>query len=116
NFKLMRTAEENTDPEHWEEFIPHREDVLLEDIDIFRDFYVLSERENGLNHIKIVSWDNSNSYYLTFDNETYTAYVSTNPEFDTEILRYGYNSLTTPSSVIDFNMRTGEKIVKKEQE
>lgn len=116
NFKLMRTAEENTDPEHWEEFIPHREDVLLEDIDIFRDFYVLSERENGLNYIKIVSWDNSNSYYLPFDNETYTAYVGTNPEFETEILRYGYNSLTTPSSVIDFNMRTGEKIVKKEQE
>ena len=116
NFKLMRTAEGETDSEHWEEFIPHRNDVLLEDIDIFKDYYVLSERENGLNQLKIVGWDGSIGYYLPFDNETYTAYVSTNPEFDTEILRYGYNSLTTPSSIVDFNMRTREKTVKKEQE
>ncbi len=116
NFKLMKVKEENTLSGNWEEFIPHREDVLLEDIEIFREYYVLSERENGLNKLKIVRWDNKDAYYLPFDNETYTAYVGTNPEFDTEILRYGYNSLTTPSSVIDFNMRTKDKTVKKEQE
>ncbi len=115
NFKLMKTGEGNTSSDHWEEFIPHREDVLLEDIDIFKDYYVLSERKNGLNLLKIVRWDHSDGYYLPFDNETYTAYVGTNPDFDTEILRYGYNSLVTPSSVIDFNMRTQEKVVKKEQ-
>ena len=116
NFKLMKVGEENTSSKNWKEFIPHRDDVLLEDVDIFKEYYVLSERENGLNKLKITRWDNSESYYLPFDNETYTAYVSTNPDFDTEIVRYGYNALTTPSSIIDFNMRTKEKVVKKEQE
>lgn len=116
NFKLMRAGEEDTSSEKWQKFIPHREDVLLEDIEIFRDYYVLSERENGLNRIKITRWDNSDTYYLPFESETYTAYVSRNPEFDTDTLRFGYNSMTTPSSVIDFNMKTKEKEVKKEQE
>lgn len=116
NFKLMKTAEEQTDAVHWIDFIPHREEVLLEDIEIFNDYYVLSERENGLNQLKIVRWDTSESYYLPFNNETYTAYVGVNPDFDTEILRYGYNSMVTPSSVIDFNMRTKEREIKKEQE
>ena len=115
NFKLMTTPEDKTESENWVDFIPHREEVLLEDIEMFHDYYVLSERENGLNQLKIVRWDSGEGYYLPFDNETYTAYVGTNPDFDTEILRYGYNSLTTPSSVIDFNMRTKEKEVKKEQ-
>lgn len=112
----MKTSEERTDASHWVDFIPHREEVLLEDIEIFNGYYVLSERENGLNLLKIIKWDTSESYYLPFNNETYTAYVGVNPDFDTEILRYGYNSMTTPSSVIDFNMRTKEKAVKKEQE
>lgn len=116
NFKLMTVQEGNTLSSNWKEFIPHREEVLLEDIEIFKDYYVISERENGLNKIKIINWKSGVARYLPFDNETYTAYVGTNPEFDTEILRYGYNSLTTPSSVIDFNMRTQEKVVKKEQE
>ena len=116
NFKLMRTDEGHTAQEHWKEFIPHRKEVLLEDIDIFKEYYVLSERENGLNKIRIVRWDGTEDYFLPFAIETYTAYVGNNPDFDTEILRYSYNSMSTPSSVIDFNMRTREKIVKKEQE
>ncbi len=116
NFKLMKVSEENTHADHWQEFIPHREDVLLEGIDIFKNFYVLSERKNGLNELKIVRWDGSDSYYLPFNSETYTANTSTNPDFDTPILRYTYNSLTTPSSVIDYNMETKEWEVKKEQE
>ncbi|MGB7392916.1 MAG: S9 family peptidase [Pricia sp.] len=116
NFKLMQVGEEATSADQWEEFIPLRKNVLLEDIEIFKDYYVLSERENGLNKIKIVRWDGSESYYLPFDSETYTAGVSRNPDFDTETLRYVYNSMTTPTSVVDFNMRTQEKEVKKEQE
>ncbi len=77
------------------------EDVLLEGIDIFKDYLVISERSNGLNEIRIKRWDGSEDYYLPFDNETYTAYTGTNVDFDTEILRYGYNAMTTPSSVID---------------
>lgn len=116
NFKLMRVEEGRTAYENWEDFIPHRDNVLLEDIDIFKDFYVVSERENGLNKIKVVKWDGSESYYLPFESETYTARVSRNPDFDTEILRFSYNSMATPNSVIDFNMRTREQEIKKEQE
>ncbi len=116
NFKLMKVSEENTLKENWEEVIGHRDDVLLEDIEIFKDYYVISERNNGLNLINVKRWDGTADYYLPFDNETYTAYTSTNPDFDTKTLRYSYNSLTTPNSVIDFDMETKEKEVKKEVE
>ncbi|MFC4721993.1 S9 family peptidase [Geojedonia litorea] len=116
NFKLMKAPEYKTNIEAWEDLIPHREHVLLEDIDIFKDYLVLSERTNGLNQIRIKKWDESIDYYLPFDNETYTAYTSTNVEFDTEILRFTYNALTSPSSIIDFNMATKTKTILKEQE
>ena len=116
NFKLMKTPETETNIENWREVIAHRKDVLLEGIDIFKEYLVVSERKNGLNEIRIMRWDGSEDYYLPFDNETYTAYTGTNVDFDTEILRYGYNSMTTPSSVIEFNMRTKTKTVLKEQE
>ncbi|WP_179353659.1 S9 family peptidase [Winogradskyella vidalii] len=116
NFKLMKTLETETAIDNWKEVIAHRNDVLIEGIDIFKDYLVVSERKNGLNEIRVMRWDGSEDYYLPFDNETYTCYTSINVEFDTEILRYGYNALTTPTSVIDFNMRTKTKIVLKEQE
>ena len=116
NFKLSKTSETQTQKDYWKDVIPHRENVLLEDIEIFKDFLVVSERENGLNQIHIKRWDGSDSYYLPFDSETYTAYTTTNIDFDTTVLRYGYQSLTTPSSVIDFDMVTKTKTIKKEQE
>lgn len=117
NFKLMKCPEDKTGVEYWVELIPHREDVLLEGVDIFKDYLVISERSNGLVHLRIQPWDkNQEAYYLPFESETYNAYTGTNLDFDTEILRYGYQSMNTPSSVIDFNMRTREKEVKKEQE
>ena len=114
NFKLMVTPENQTSSTYWKDLIPHRRDTLLEGIDIFKDYLVLSERTNGLNQIWIKPW-NEEGYYLPFYNETYTAFTTTNIDFDTEILRYAYQSLATPASVIDFNMRTLEKEVKKEQ-
>lgn len=116
NFKLMKTPVTNTTKEHWVDMIPHREDVLLEDMNMFKDYLVLSERSNGLTQIRIKRWDDSKDYYLPFDNETYSAYTMQNPEFDTQILRYGYNALNTPASIIDFNMETQEKTVMKETE
>ncbi len=117
NFKLMRTPENDTKLDSWEDVIPHRKDVLLEDVDIFKNYLVVSERENGLSKIHIKPWeDGDEDYYLPFDNETYTAYTTTNVDFDTDILRFAYNSMTTPSSVIDFNMKDKSKEVKKEQE
>ncbi|HQK40936.1 MAG TPA: prolyl oligopeptidase family serine peptidase, partial [Flavobacterium alvei] len=116
NFKLMKTLETATSKENWTEVISHRDNVLLEDIEIFKDFLVLEERTNGLNKIRIMPWSGEGEYYLPFDSETYTAYTSTNVDFDTDILRYSYQSMTTPSSVIDFNMRTKIKEIKKEQQ
>ncbi|NDI98882.1 S9 family peptidase [Flavobacterium sp. LaA7.5] len=115
NFKLMVTPETNTGMENWKDLIPHRKDVLVEDIDIFKDYLVISERSNGLNKIRIRPWKGE-EYYLPFESETYTAGTSANPDFNTDILRYSYQSLATPSSVIDFNMKTQEKTVMKEQE
>ena len=116
NFKLMKTPESNTTKDNWVDVIPHREEVLLEDIDIFKDFLVVSERFNGLNQIKIIHWNGEQEYYLPFESETYMAFTSTNLDFDTPWLRYSYQSLTTPSSVIDFNMVTQEKKLLKQQE
>lgn len=116
NFKLMKTIESSTAKENWVEVIPHREDVLLEGVDIFKDYLVVEERSNGLNRIQVRPWSGDGAYYLPFESETYTAYTTTNPDFDTNILRYAYQSMTTPSSVIDFNMKTKEKTVLKEQE
>ena len=116
NFKLMTTPEDKTSKESWVDLIPHREEVLLEGIDIFKDYLVVSERFDGLNKIRIMPWSGEGEYYLPFELETYTAYTTTNIDFDTEILRYGYQSMAIPSSLIDFNMRTKEKTILKEQE
>ena len=117
NFKVMKVNESNTHMSHWEDFILHRPKVLLEDITIFKNYYILSERRHGLSCIQIVPWDTTiPPHYLPFDNETYTAYVGTNPDFDSEILRFGYNSMTTPASVYDYNMATRSKELLKQQE
>ena len=116
NFKLMKTPENGTAKENWIDVIAHRKDVLLEDIEIFRNYLVVEERSNGLNHIRIMPWSGEGEYYLPFGSETYNAYTTTNVDFDTDILRYSYQSLATPSSVIDFNMKTKEKEIMKEQQ
>ncbi len=116
NFKLMKTPENRTEKRFWKDLIPHREDVLLEDIEIFKNYLVVEERSNGLNHIRIMPWNDEPDYYLPFGSETYNAYTTTNIDFDTDILRYSYQSLATPSSVIDFNMKTKTKEILKEQE
>lgn len=115
NFKLMKTPEYATSIENWLELIPHRPEVLLEDVLIFKDYLVLEERSNGLNCIRIKAWEGDVDYYLPFESETYTAYASVNPDFETVWLRYAYQSLATPASVIDYNMKTGERILRKEQ-
>lgn len=116
NFKLMKTPISQTGIENWQEVIAHREDTLLEDIDIFKDYLVISERTNGLNQIKVIRWNDDSFYYLPFDSETYMVNTTSNVDFDTELLRYSYSSLTTPNSTFDFNMRTKEKVLLKQQE
>ncbi|RUA11284.1 MAG: oligopeptidase B [Flavobacteriia bacterium] len=116
NFKLMKTPETKTGKENWVDVIPHREDTLLEDISIFKDYLVLEERNNGLGKIRIKRWNDTDDYYLPFNEETYSASVYANPDFDTDLLRFSYNSFTTPNSVIDFDMKKKTKKVLKEQE
>jgi oligopeptidase B len=116
NFKLMKTPINKTTKENWVDVIPHRKETLLEDVSIFKNYLVIEEREQGLGKIRIKTWDGKEDYYLPFDEETYYAGVYANPEFDTDIIRYSYNSMTTPNSVIDFNMKNQTKEIKKEQE
>ena len=116
NFKLMKTSVNKPSKENWVDVVPHREDTLLEDVSIFKDYLVLEERNNGLNKVRIKRWDGTKDEYLPFDEETYSATVYTNPDFDTDILRYSYDSMTTPSSIVDYNMKDKTKDVKKEQD
>jgi oligopeptidase B len=115
NFKLIKAPVSSTEKENWEDVIPHREDVLLEDFDLFSKYLVTQERVNGLTQIQILPW-NGSGHSIEFNDETYTAWISTNPEFDTEVLRFGYNSLTTPSSVYDYRLNSREKTLLKQQE
>ncbi len=116
NFKLVKTPIDKTEKENWTEVIPHREDVLLEGIDIFKNFLVVSERKNGLTEIRIINWKDKSEHYIEFNDPAYLTYTSTNLEFDTDILRYGYTSLTTPNSIYDYNMNTKEQELKKQSE
>jgi oligopeptidase B len=117
NFRLMTTPVGKTGKENWREIVPHRADVLLEGFELFKNDLVLEERKNGLTQIRIIPWDKkAPEHYVDFGEETYAAYVMMNPEFDTDWLRFGYSSLTTPSSTYDYNMATGEKKLLKRQE
>ncbi len=116
NFKIMKTLVNKTGKDSWVDVIPHRDDVLLQGFEIFKDYMVINERIKGLVNLRVLSWDKKQDYYIDFGEETYRAGISVNPEFDTRILRYSYTSLTTPNSTFDFNMVTKEKTLLKEQE
>ncbi len=116
NFKLMKAPLEQPSKENWVDVIPHRENTYLEGVEIFKDFLVAEERENGLTRIHLTPWNDSPSHYLEFPEETYTAGIGNNPEFDSTTLRYGYSSLTTPISVIDYDMVNHSRELKKQQE
>ncbi|WP_343701650.1 S9 family peptidase [Chitinophaga sp.] len=116
NFRLMETPLDKTGKDNWKEVVPHRADVLLEGIELFDNYMVLSERKNGLSQLRIINSLSGQEHYLDFGEPAYVAYVSTNPEMDSKQLRYGYTSLTTPNSTFDYNMDTKEKELKKQQE
>lgn len=116
NFKVMKTPETATSLNNWKDLIPHRKDVLVEGIEILKDYLVVEERSNGLSKIKVMPWKGKEEYYLPFESETYSAYLTANVDFDTKILRFAYESMKTPASIIDFNLETKTKTVVKEQE
>jgi len=116
NFRLMEVPISNPGKENWKELIPHREDVYLNNIEIFNDYLVVEERKDGLNNLRIISWDDGSEYYVDFSEEVYVTGISVNREFNSKWLRYDYSSLTTPNSTFDFNMDTREKKLMKQQE
>lgn len=116
NFRLMQTSLGRTQKENWEEVIPHREGVFLEEVELFRDFLVLNERREGITELRIRSWDGKEDHDVRFPEEAHLAYPGINPQFDTEWLRLGYQSMKTPPSVFDYNMKTRQLVLKKEQE
>ena len=116
NNRLMKTKINATDISNWEEVISHRDDVHLLGLEIFKNHLVLSERKDGLRAIRIKNMNTDTDTYLDFNEETYSAYISTNEEYDTNILRYSYSSMLVPSSVFDYNMDTGEKVLLKQRE
>lgn len=116
NFKLIETSTDNTSAENWKDVIDHRSDVLLEGIDLFKDYWVISERKNGLMQIRIRETASGKEHYLDFGEPAYSAFPTNNEDFNSSTLRYSYTSLTTPGSVFDYNMSTKEKKLMKEQE
>lgn len=116
NFKIMECPLDKTGVENWKEFIPHRSDVLIEGIEEFKNFIVIEERKEGLLQMCVRNLNDDKQHYLDFGESVYTAYVSANPEYDTDVVRYGYTSLTTPNSTYDYNMSTHEKTLLKQSE
>ena len=116
NFKIMRTSINNTTLEYWEDLLPHRKHTLIEDFDLFEKYWVVNERENGLSKLRVIHWDGSSDYYLDMNDETYTLYINNNPDFKSNTFRYVYNSMTTPTSVIEFNTSNKETLILKTQE
>lgn len=116
NFRLMETPVNRTEKKYWKEVIPHREDVLLSGVEIFKDYLVVDERQGGLKNLRVINLKTKEEHYLDFGEEVYSAWISINPEFNTNLLRYSYTSLTTPFSTYDYNMDTRESILLKQTE
>ena len=116
NFQIMRTSVSRTTSKFWEPLLAHSEDVLIEDFELFDQYLVVNERENGLSRLRIMRWDNLEDYYLPIDEETYSLNISFNPDFNSTHLRYEFNSLKTPSSIVEFDMINRENTILKTQE
>ena len=116
NFRLTRAPVANPSRDTWEEVVAHRDEVLLEGFDIFRNHLVVEERENGLVRFRVKPWAGGEEHYVEFDDPAWAAFTTGNLEFDTSVLRYGYTSMTTPFSTFDYDMETRERTLLKQTE
>jgi oligopeptidase B len=116
NFRLMETPVARPGRASWRELIPGRDDVLLEEVEVFRDFMVVTERRDGLSHLRIIPWDGGEEYDVQFDEPAYVTWVDENYEFNTRVLRYGYSSPKTPETIYDFDLATRERSLMKQEE
>ncbi len=116
NFRLMECPLDKTSVKNWKGVIPHRTNVFLNNISVFKNFLVLSELKEGLTQIRIINQQSKADFYMEFDEPAYLASVSLNPEFNTNNLRFNYTSFVTPNSVYDYNMNNKTKELKKQTE
>ena len=115
NFRLMETMIDKTGIENWKEVIAHREDVLLEEFDVFNGYLAIQERKDGMKTLRIFN-SSDLDFYLEFNEQAYTVTLGENAELETDIVRYNYTSLTTPMSVFDYNVKTKKSELRKRQE
>ncbi len=116
NFRLVKAPVENPSKENWIEVIPHRSNVLLEGMDTFKNFLVIQERKNGIKFLRVLNWINKSDYYIEFEEENYSLFVQANPEYDSDKLRFVYNSFTVPGSTYDYDMNLKKKTLLKREE
>lgn len=116
NFQLMEVGEENTGIDNWKELIPGSVSVLIEGVDVFQNFFVVTERQDGLPKFRIFNTKESNNYYLDFEETDYYVTSSYSPDFDSQKLRYNYTSLKTPRTVYDYDMVDRKQTLLKRDE
>jgi oligopeptidase B len=116
NFRLVTAPLAEPSPASWKPLVEHRPDVLLEDVEVFRDFVAVQEKEAGLNRLRIRSFADAQWREVSFPEPVYTAFASGTPEFESKLLRYDYQSLVTPSSVYDYDMAAGTSTLLKREE
>jgi oligopeptidase B len=115
NFRLVSAPVSDPRPESWTEVVPHRPDVMLEGLELFKNHYVLLERERGLPEFRVTDFRTGASHPVEFPEPAYSAFSGANAEFDTPVFRYSYQSLVTPSSVFDYDMDKRTAVLLKEQ-
>jgi len=113
NFRLMEAPVSDPRRENWKDVLSHRDDVLLDGFTVFKDYLVSSEHKGGLSQIHVIQWADKADHYIELGEPTYACSVDNNPEFDTKTLRYAFSSMKTPTTVVDYNMETKAKEVKK---
>lgn len=116
NFKMVKAPIQSPSKEHWEDVIPHRPEILFENFDLFSSFLVTEQRKNGLTELHYHPWGKGEGHQIKFPENTYTAWIGTNPEFESETFRFGYNSLTSPASTFEYDPKTREMTLLKQQE
>jgi oligopeptidase B len=115
NFRLVSAPVSDPRPEGWTEVVAHRPDVMLEGIELFKNHYVLIERERGLPEFRVTDFRTGASHSIEFPEPAYSAFSGANAEFDTPVFRYTYQSLVMPNSVFDYDMDKKTAVLLKEQ-
>lgn len=115
NFRIMRAPESSPGFENWTEVVAHRDDVFIEGFELFTDWLALSERKDGLTRLHILPRSGGEGHFVDFGEPAYDAWIAENPEGETDVLRYGYSSLTTPKSTYDYDMSVKTKTLRKRE-